>query len=448
MKLSRRSFVMLPALLPLRSLAAGGLSREFHFHYDHVLGTSLDLAVWLPESIADESIPQRALGAALAEIHRLSAILNTREVNSEIRRFERGEVAAPSRELLEIFELYRVWERRSGGLLSIRPLGSNTPLNVDALGKAYIIDRAAAAARSAAPSSEGLLLNVGGDIVVWGRPCELGIANPSSPQDNADPLTRVILREGAVATSGSYARGSHLINARTGNPIPTASAATVVARNAVTANALATTLCIANAEEGLQLVENTAEAEALRIAPDGVIVRSGGFARMEQFPAGRLQKVQLPVATNWPTDYQVTIGVTLTNPDPRLDRPYLAAWVEDPAGKLVRAIVLWGSKSKYYSDMTSFWLITGGSESLLYKVTRATRAPGSYKIVWNGLDNDGKPVPKGNYRIVIETNRYHGTYAKQSGMIACNNEPANITLSGSTNFEAITIQYGPKPPAA
>jgi len=417
----------------------GAQSREFHFHYDHILGTSLDLAVWSPDSVD----PQIVLEAALTEIDRLSAILNTRLADSEIRRYERGEITKPSRELREVFELYRNWERRTGGVLSIRPLGSGSPVNVDALGKAYIIDRAAAAAREAAPGIEGLLLNVGGDIVVWGRSCELGIANPSAPQDNADALTSVVLREGAVATSGSYARGAHLVNARTGNPIPTASAATVIARDAVTANALATTLCVANAEDGLDLVESTVGAEALRVAPDGNVRRSSGFARMEQ-----VRRVQLPVASNWPTDYQVTIGVTLTNPDPRADRPYLAAWVEDSAGKLVRAIVLWGSKSKYYPDMTSFWLITGGSESLLYKVTRATRAPGSYKIVWNGLDNDGKPVPKGNYRIVIETNRYHGTYAKQSGMIACGNDPASITLSSSTNFEAITIQYGPKPPAA
>jgi len=56
-------------------------------------------------------------------------------------------------------------------------------------------------------------------------------------------------------------------------------------------------------------------------------------------------------------------------------------------------------------------------------------------------------VPKGNYRIVIETNRYHGTYAKQSGMIACNDIAATTTLSGTTNFESIIIQYGPKPTA-
>jgi hypothetical protein len=68
--------------------------------------------------------------------------------------------------------------------------------------------------------------------------------------------------------------------------------------------------------------------------------------------------------------------------------------------------------------------------------------------VWNGLDDNGKPAPKGNYRVVIETNRYHGTYARQSGMIACNDAPAMTTLSGSTNFEPITIQYGAKPTPA
>jgi len=46
----------------------------------------------------------------------------------------------------------------------------------------------------------------------------------------------------------------------------------------------------------------------------------------------------------------------------------------------------------------------------------------------------------GDYRIVIETNRYHGTYAKQSGKM----DPASAMLNGSTNFEPIMIQYGPR----
>jgi len=94
--------------------------------------------------------------------------------------------------------------------------------------------------------------------------------------------------------------------------------------------------------------------------------------------------------------------------------------------------------------LCSFWNFTGGSESLRYKVTRVTRLPGSCKIAWNGLDNDGKPVAMGVYGIVVETNRYHGTYAKQSGMIGRRNDPASTTLNGTTNFEPIQIQYGPR----
>ena len=173
--------------------------------------------------------------------------------------------------------------------------------------------------------------------------------------------------------------------------------------------------------------------------PRGVIQRIAGFSGTELF-----RRVSQSTTSNWPAGYQVSIAVTL-KPIPRgEDAPYLAAWVENTSGKLVRAIVLWGSKAKYHPELTSFWSITGGSDSLLYKVTRVTRLPGSYSIAWNGLDNDGKPVAMGEYRIVIETNRYHGTYAKQSGMIACRTDPANTTLSGTTNFEPILIQYGPK----
>src|SRR6185436_18709384 len=150
-----------------------------------------DLAVWTPPSVAARELHQEIAAAALAEIERLSKILNTRDAAGEIRRFERGELSSQSRELGEVLELYRLWGIRTGGVLSIRPLGANTPLNVDALGKAYIIDRAAAAARGAAPDLEGLLLNIGGDIVVWGRTCELGIADPSAPYENADPLARI-----------------------------------------------------------------------------------------------------------------------------------------------------------------------------------------------------------------------------------------------------------------
>ena len=105
------------------------------------------------------------------------------------------------------------------------------------------------------------------------------VADPAMPYDNAPPMARLVLQNAAVATSGMSARGAHLIDARTGQPARLAAAATVVARDTVTANALATTLCIAEADEGLSMAEQARGAEALHISPEGIEQRTSGFVR-------------------------------------------------------------------------------------------------------------------------------------------------------------------------
>ena len=247
--MTRRFFLSLPGMVPLAAIV-GARSHEQHFGYDHVLGTSLDLVVWAGTPAAAESAAEAVLG----EIERLTLILNTRDPMSDISRLGTTDDAMARPELAEVLALYEQWTTRTAGILSIRPRGPGTPRNVDALGKAYIIDRAARAASIAHPRIERVLLNIGGDIVVRGRACDVAIADPSAPQDNGNPLTWIRLDNAAVATSGVYARGTHLIDARTGRPVGAAASATVIAPDAVTANALATALCVADADEGLRLV--------------------------------------------------------------------------------------------------------------------------------------------------------------------------------------------------
>ena len=175
LRISRRSFLSLPAFAPLvrMGFAANVEETEGHhyFAYDYVIGTSLDLDVWTPDSAA----ARRAETAVLDEVHRLASILNTRDPGSEISRrlhpFDVRSVRDLSPELAEVVALYAYWKEQTGGVLSLQPLGPGSPVNVDALGMAYIIDRAAAAAMAAAPELEGLQLNIGGDIVVRVRRC-------------------------------------------------------------------------------------------------------------------------------------------------------------------------------------------------------------------------------------------------------------------------------------
>jgi FAD:protein FMN transferase len=453
--MSRRSFLSLAALPPVVAFIPRGYS-EHIFQYDYVVGTSLDLAVWTKSA----SDAERVETAVLEEIARLSGILSTRDPRSEISRIGGAAQTERSHDLTAVFAVYDEWERRTGGVLSIRPEGGHGALNVDALGKAYILDRAAEAAFRRVPEIGGLVLNIGGDIVVKSQLCDLSVTHPGAWHDNANPFTRVSLRDGAIATSGTYLRGAHLLDGRTGLPVSGIVSATVIARDAVTANALAATLCVLPPEEGLPIVERTAGAEAIRIAGDGALQRTSGFARME-----RPIFVRTAVPANWPAGYQLAVSLTLTDGVPEFGgpggpggfggrgrfggrgfarRPYVAVWIEDESGKLVRVLAFWASKPRYYSELSSFWSAVGNQDKL-YSLARATRPAGNYQLVWDGLDDNNKAQPAGRYRVVVETNQEHGTYGKRSGVIDCGSTPANARLEETANFEAVTLTYGPRP---
>jgi thiamine biosynthesis lipoprotein len=432
--MNRRSFLKLPTLLPLVDFGSALRSEPHHFLYESIIGTSMDLMICSPSSGDAEGACQ----TVLKEIDRLRSILDTRDPASEISRLEGpNDRCEASRDLMEVLCVYEYWERRTGGVLSIRPGGADTPRDVDALGKAYIIDRAAAAALSVWPSIDALLLDIGGDIVTWGRSAEIAIADPGAWYDNARPIATIDVRNAAIATSGTYARGAHLLDSRSGQSRGTSIAATVIASDTVTANALATTLCLTSAQDGLQLVESTPRAEAMRIS-SGMVERTSGFALLE-----RPSAAQAPAATHWPAGYQVAITIPLTAPRSS-KRPYVAVWVEDSTGKLVRVLAIWGNKSKYFPDLSTLWDRVHGNVGQFKSVTRATRPAGKHALVWDGLDNEGKPLPLGSYRITVETNQEHGSYAKQAGTINLGDSPTSITLPATTNFDAVLVEYGPK----
>src|SRR5262249_25213164 len=157
------------------------------------------------------------------------------------------------------------------------------------------------------------------------------------------------------------------------------------------------TLCLTSADDGLRFVEATPGAEGLRIA-SGVLTRTPGFARLEHpVNVQSHAAVQPPAAAYWPPGYQVAINLPLTAGRSK-KRPYVAVWVEDSSNKLVRVLAIWAGKSKYNSTLSTFWDRVGGNFQLFRPVTRATRSAGNYDLVWDGLDNDRKPVPLGSYR--------------------------------------------------
>ncbi|HQU00283.1 MAG TPA: FAD:protein FMN transferase, partial [Acidimicrobiales bacterium] len=116
------------------------------------------------------------------------------------------------------------------------------------------------------------LVNAGGDVCVTpGASFLVGIQHPF----DAEALCGVVNVTSAVATSGIYARGAHLINPH-GEPIAAVSA-TVVGGRLVVADALATALAVGGASV-LYLLEEIEGVEGFFITPEGVMFTSSGMA--------------------------------------------------------------------------------------------------------------------------------------------------------------------------
>jgi len=115
----------------------------------------------------------------------------------------------------------------------------------------------------------GAIVNAAGDIASFGglgpgQPFRIGITDPFSPRR----LAEVVYLTWAIATSGTYERGHHLIDPHTGRPAARAASASVTGPDLGLADALATALAVAGAP-GLDLIKALDGYEALIIAPDG-----------------------------------------------------------------------------------------------------------------------------------------------------------------------------------
>jgi thiamine biosynthesis lipoprotein len=128
----------------------------------------------------------------------------------------------------------------------------------------------------------GAVVNAAGDIASFGGPevgqrFRFGVVRPNDPMK----LACVLESPGAVATSGTYERGNHLINPFTGEATPTVSA-TVTGPDLGLADALATALAVSG-PGGIEFIDELENYEGLVIEPTGTYVKSQGFEIVENF---------------------------------------------------------------------------------------------------------------------------------------------------------------------
>jgi len=268
-------------------------------HAEPVMGTVFSFTAVHGDLPADAV--RAALAAACRVLHHCDALFSTWDPASPVSRFRRGEAALGQMppEFAEVLRECRAAKEASGGWFD--PWAMPGGFDPTGLVKGWAIERALEELRRAGLS--GALINGGGDVAVFGSPAgghrwRVGIRHPW----RADALACVIEvgqgpvteerglepaggsgesppRAGiaAVATSGPYERGAHLIDPATGRAASRAASATVTGPGLALADALATGVAVGG-DEALPAVAGLDGYAAYLIRPDGSETDTGGIA--------------------------------------------------------------------------------------------------------------------------------------------------------------------------
>ncbi len=230
----------------------------------HIMGMPIGIALGDPEDGGVE--------AAFDWLREVDAIFSTYRDDSDISRLDRGELTlAECRPVVdEVLTRCLALERATGGFFSVRAAGRLDP---SGLVKGWAV--AGAAERLA-----NFCINAGGDVIARGRPApdrrwRVGIRHPV----DLDRLAAVLAVEDmAVATSGEYERGAHIVDPHTGAPPTGLLSVSVVGPDLAAADAYATA-AFAMGADGPAWTTTLAGYDAMCITSDHRVLSTPGFAR-------------------------------------------------------------------------------------------------------------------------------------------------------------------------
>ncbi len=332
----RRSFLKLSGLLGLCSCSAALLPAQkaealpFGRNQYKVSKTRLAMGTYVTMTLIHSSRDEaeKAIGLAFEEIDRLSAMLTHYDKNSSVGQLNsKGKLESSPEEVGRLITRSLHLNKLTGGAfdITVKPLidlysasfaGGRKPLDreidvtlklvgseklfyrgselvfqdsqmaitFDGIAKGYIVDRASAVLLAGGIVNH--LINAGGDIKASGsaekgRAWTIAIEDPAGNRQYPDIVS---MRDGAIATSGNYEifydrekLFHHIVNGRTGHSPQLSNSVSVLAPNAMDADALATSVFVMEPEAGLQFIESQPGIECFVIGSDNRISRSSGW---------------------------------------------------------------------------------------------------------------------------------------------------------------------------
>ena len=234
------------------------------------MGTVVTVDLFGVDGRADE-----LLHDATQSLHRADEMFSLWKPESPFARLRRGELAltdAPDEVVGVLNECYPLVAASDGWF---DPWSLPGGVDVTGYVKGWAAERAADIL--AAGDFAGVIVNAAGDIATRGRDLDgqlfrVGLVSPTAPQT----LAATVTLDGALATSGSYERGTHLYNPKARHFGTRARTASVTGPHLGIADALATAV-VCGGVDALKAVRRLPDYDAMVTRYDGEVVATEGF---------------------------------------------------------------------------------------------------------------------------------------------------------------------------
>lgn len=218
-----------------------------------VWGTVLYLAA------ISTTVDKAAIDAAVEDVkkfvYEVDEVFSTYKSESVISRLRRGEIeiGSCSDDVIEVWNACGFASEISDG--AFNPWAVAGGFDPSGYVKGWAADRVAEILVTA--GIEHVQVNAAGDLTLRGgfltkdgvvEPWKIGVVNP----DNREEVLRVFeIHDGAIATSGTYERGAHIVDPHSGTIAIGAKSATVIGPDGGLSDALATALMVSG-DDGAQ----------------------------------------------------------------------------------------------------------------------------------------------------------------------------------------------------
>ncbi|MCG8422194.1 MAG: FAD:protein FMN transferase [Proteobacteria bacterium] len=298
---------------------------------DKAMGTRVSVSIWTD----DEAAAATAAAAVFGEFHRIDHLMTTWLEESQVSRINASAGKGPvkvSDEVLTVLDKALEVSRKSGGAFDITvgvfrglwkfdqdrdgtipemaqvrarlPLVGYRHVVIDrsrktvflrkagmritlgGIAKGYALDRAVSILHGR--GFVDFILQAGGDLYVSGRRGDrawrVGIRDPRGSHDATFAIAAI--EDRTFSTSGDYERHvvkdgvryHHILDPVTGTPVRRSRSVTVLAKDAITADAWSTALFVMGVERGLPMVEKIPGLDAVFVDTNNKVHVSSGLS--------------------------------------------------------------------------------------------------------------------------------------------------------------------------